>query len=228
MKIFESFRELNESKDIEWIFKNLRKNHPRSSNTEMFISKVNDLLDGKIDDVPRSFFRLGMGKQFGLEFIDQLVENGVLINIKRGRTEFLVSPESKIGINTKEDELFSDLESELRDRERKYGNIHNVIWVIDEKNRTITFKLSDFVITWLHYEKGHGKKTSGSEQTQSEKDIIDKLMNSHLVKFVIDKYNEIYKSSEFVITNTTKESERSFHPDGHKGYLYTVEGIIKK
>lgn len=69
----------------------LRKMHPISGSTEKFISKVNDIISNNIDMVERSFFRLKMGSQWGLEFVDSLVNSGILGIVKINRKEFLVA-----------------------------------------------------------------------------------------------------------------------------------------
>lgn len=88
--LFES-DSLNESDSFENEVKYLRKTHPKSGSTETFISKVSDIISNKIDMIERSFFRLKMGDQWGLEFVDSLVDSGILGIKKINRTEFLVA-----------------------------------------------------------------------------------------------------------------------------------------
>lgn len=82
---------LNESDSFENEVKYLRNTHPKSGSTELFISKVSDIISNKIDMIERSFFRLKMGDQWGLEFVDSLVDSGILGIKKINRTEFLVA-----------------------------------------------------------------------------------------------------------------------------------------
>lgn len=95
--------------EASFYFDRLRRNHSKSPFVEQWIDKVEDLLNGKLDSIPRSEFRKSRGDQFGLDFVDSLVQAGILTLIKKGRKQILSSAQD----NDKKfkDELNSFLDS---------------------------------------------------------------------------------------------------------------------
>lgn len=90
-----------EFEEFEAFADRLRAEHPRSGYTEKFIDKVYDLLYNDVEFVPRNEFKLTIGPQWGQEWIDEIVEAGILKLIKKGFKPVLVNPESEMAKNFK-------------------------------------------------------------------------------------------------------------------------------
>lgn len=211
----------------EW-YELLRNKHKKSSYVEDWIKSVQGLLDGSIEELPRNHFKVRMGKQYGYEWLDSLVEYGFLTKVKKGRKEYILSPDSKEGKQISITKDVEEMIADVRNRESMYGNPDNILFNWNEKNEEWEFSIQDWVLTWLHYEKGYGETQSKSDIKQNEKNIEDTLNNWYLIKFILKKYKDIFGKGKFTITSKDVGNISTFGRDSHKGYLYKVTGKITK
>lgn len=101
-KIIENIE--NRASILNTAFYKLKKNHPRTSYYDFFINLIKSLESGQIQEIERSKFSVKIGKQWGLEFIDNLVKDGLFIIFKKGNKQFIKKRieseiESKIELN---------------------------------------------------------------------------------------------------------------------------------
>lgn len=221
VKKFEEF--LNESfqdYDINDNFNYLKKNHPRSKETDFFIEKVSDLLSGKVKTINRNEFKLKTGSQWGLEFIDDIVKSGFLSAVKKGNLIIITSNEDPTAKRKREDEVIKEINRALANR---YPAVH-----YDKINRKFIVDVSDLVVTWQHFEKGHGRQISPEEIEEAKKNIENYLTESYVVQYVL---SELDKQLDGGIFNIIKreEGEIERRTGGQMGFNYkiTAEIIIK-
>lgn len=220
---------INDSKQelLQKRIETLKRRHPRSKSVESFIKKVQSLLSGEIEKVPRNFFSLTKGQSWGLEFVDQLVQDEILRIEKIGRTQFLYSITSSAVIGNIIDEKINRFYQELKNDMSFYG-IGSSNLEITFKDRTFKFSNSGYVVTYQHWEKGHGVTRTMEEQEQDKQTIIDKVENSRYLNKLLDELDqndieyEVVRKSDFDSKNI-----RTFYGDGHRGYLMSYKVDIK-
>jgi hypothetical protein len=220
---------LNDSKEelLQKRIETLKRRHWRSSSTETFIKKVQSLLRGEIEKVPRNFFSLTRGQSWGLEFVDQLVQDEILRMEKIGRTQFLYSITSPVVhgniLDEKINRFYQELKNDLAFHGIGWSNLE-----VTFKDRTFKFSNSGYVGTYLHWEKGHGVTRTMEEQEQDKQNIIDKVENSRYLNDLLNKLDQneieydVVRKSEF-----DSKDIRTFHGDGHRGYLMTYKVDVK-
>lgn len=229
IKLFEEF--LNEGyrkrNNIEEYNNALRVAHPRSRMTEIFIKKVEDLLNGKAKEYARNEFKLGMGTQWGYEWVDSLVEHGVLGAIKKGRKVYIVPANNSEVIALKNNKIIEDIISNAKYKERMGGNINDVRWQFNEKLSSFKFKIQYPIVTWIHWEKGHGDYVDKDEINSHKKDIEESLESWYIVNFIKTELKRHFKNVNSKITYRGESSPTRIGADSHKGFIYTVEYEIK-
>ena len=77
--------------DVQKYFEELKKKHPRSSHTVRIINEISALLKDSSKSIARSKFGFLSNDQWGLAFVDMLVEKGFLVEEKQGRVRMLRS-----------------------------------------------------------------------------------------------------------------------------------------
>lgn len=210
--------------NIDQYFKRLRIDHPRSGYTEDFIEMVQDLLSGKTKELARSEFKTGRGDQWGKEFIDYLVTDGILGKIKKGRKEYIVPIDNKQLQGDNIDTLFDDIEKNILNIRPDYIDLTDpVFYKVDRKKEEINARFKDIIVTWFHYEKGSGETSSSKDIKDREKQIEKEILGQQKIVDIASKIKSILgKEPKIKISNTDRGDIRSFQPDGHKGYLYSV------
>jgi hypothetical protein len=209
-------------------YKSLKQAHPRSGYVQEFIDKIQELIDGKKQEYPRSDFRLKMGEQWGLEFIDSLVDHGRLAKVKKGRKEFIVGINSKAAEAKRISDFNNTFYEDIKQKENWGGNFNGIRFNYDDKKQIMNFTISEHVGTWHHYEKGHGETISTTDQKKAEEEIEENLTGWYIVKKAMEEFKENLGSAKFKITKRDKGQVKTFHHDGHKGYLYTVSAVVTK
>ena len=116
--------------DLQTLVKRFVSKHPKSSYALIWQNYLADLIAGKVDSLERSKFRTKMGAQYGLEFIDDLVQYGHLAHSKVGRKEFISLPNSM-------EKKMNDIVEDVRKRFEVGQQIQ-----LDTKSKKITYELN--------------------------------------------------------------------------------------
>lgn len=233
---FSTFRhKLNENASKSEILKSsiedLKKYHPRSQFTDIFIKNVQALISGEIESIPRKYFRLTMGEQWGLEFVDYLIRKNILRMEKINNTQILYSATSPVVRENIIDEKLNMFYQELIEDKKQNGIGWTNLKVMFE-DRIFRFTNSGWIITWAHYEKGYGETRDSSQQEKNKQKIIDEVEESGYSRYLKNLLNKLDKENiEYDIERISEYDENDIQTiyDGHEGYLmyYTVLVKIK-
>jgi len=67
----------------------LRKEHPRSQHTEDFVEKIRSLMDGDLDELKWTQMYVRTGPQWGIDFVERLMRDGLILKTKKDRKSFI-------------------------------------------------------------------------------------------------------------------------------------------
>lgn len=205
----------------------LKKYHPRSSKTDGIILKAKSLLDGTVDKIARSDFHVGRGEQWGHEWIDSLVDHGVLSKIKIGRKVFIVPIDNKQSQEISRKSIVDSIVKEAQLKERRHGNIDNITWKYNESNGCFEFSHSNMIGTWIHWEKGHGDSVDKSDIEEHKKELESEVINFYITEFIEAEIKKSFKIKSKGLYEKNTGPIESFGRDNHKGFLYSVKYKIE-
>jgi hypothetical protein len=173
---------ISESVDANHLINRLETNHSRSPYVKEWVKTVNDLLSGKVDEVPRRSFRKPMGDQFGLEFVDDLVKAGILKAYKKGRMMYISAGEDGD----------KDLSKEL-DMFREEFNKGVFKWDPATKTATLEYNVTDRLSDYEMREDGYIKDFSNKLE-----EILSKYCDSVEVDLKSLDYKDASKANRYL------------------------------
>lgn len=167
MKLKLLLEQIEFQKKLELAINSLKYQHKRSQSTDKFINLVRDLFIGKIDEIPRNKFGGLMGNQWGLEFIDGLVKDGVFGNKKIGNKHIIVR-------------ISSEKQDELKKKNFEFYTENSIHTIVNEvktysANKVLSYlNLEDTEIKFLEGKRSYifNKKI---EYRSDNKNLIDNL-----------------------------------------------------
>ena len=168
---------------------NFKSNHPNSAYAPIFINEINELATGKKEQVARSFFRVSRGNQYGLQFVDYLVGEGLLVLKKVGRKQFLTNTNKKVV------DLVSEIEKFMETQ-----NFGIVGW--DAKTNTLKLELNVTTKSDGYIIREYNKYTK--QFIKSASAILEKYFNQLDTKIQSRNYGDMkainkYQSVDFIV-----------------------------
>ena len=206
-------------RNVQQYFDRLKKAHPRSSSVGDFQDIVKDLLNDPEKTVKRSVFRLPMGDQWGLSFVDGLVEEGILHLEKIGRDQVLRGKT----IADEDSEALDSFEAELNRIKKVYMNLLDFSISFDREDFEVRMTCKENVTTKHHWEKGHYSDDVLEEEYES---VVNLIKTDDMVQDICKLYKKYFGDYDFTLNSKKLGKERVFHREGHMGILYEFTVII--
>lgn len=213
---------------MEEYYDALRNAHKRSSYLDTWINAVKTLLSGETSELPRNFFRVKMGDQYGYEWIESLVDHGKLVKVKKGRKEFIMSPNSKEGSQINNDRSTKTMIDGVNKLSRRFDEFKGISYSYNEEAEEWDVSMQDWILTWQHFEKGHGEDQTDDEINDAKAALRKDLEDSSMVKHIMKEFKKAFGSARFMLWDMETGEEGRFGNDSHKGFMYKVNGKITK
>ena len=216
------FKELQDEK--EW----LDSTHSRGAYHDDWYNLILRLYNGEEDLVARSKFRKSRGDQYGLDWVDSLVDKGLLVSSKIGRTVMLGAPDNMTIKKDISDKAFNQLYKKFNKKMVRYDAMEQFAKMdIDSTKEVVTITSEVLIPTKIHWEKGHFGDISKGEQDEDLQNKIDSLKNSKEV-IEIAKQIEDAKGSVTITDSIVKEKNEGKYVKGeHPTKTVTFEIVIK-